>query len=272
MAKLRFEINGKKGRVEFPTFTRATSSFLSLLKEIAGAVPSGHDGRLAWYVDDLSANGSLVVEIHSQVKRRRKTQKTQPHDFSPAVAMSFLEGLENVERYGTSPPYLSQGGLQKMDRMLGLLKHNGAKGFTTTILGTDRKIRVGKKAIKNIAKLLPERRVEVGSVEGRIETITIHGSSRFVVYDALTRKGVTCQINQGTISVTEAKDALGRKVCVTGAVSLNERGEAVSVQAESLRVFKSFDELPKASELTGSDPGFTGDLSTKEYLRSIRSG
>jgi len=273
MAKLRFEINGKKGRVEFPTFTKATASFLALLNEIAGAVPSGADGRLSWYVDDLSANGSLLVEVHSQVQKRTKRQKGQPRDFSPDVAQSLVDGLENVEVHGTSPPYLSQGGLEKMNRLLGLLERNGAKGFTAGIPGIDREVRVGKKAVKNIAKLLPEKRSEIGSIEGRIEAINIHGKSRFVVYDSITKKGVTCRVDDSpSVSIDDIKDALGRKVCVSGVVSLNERSEVVSVRAQGLRVFRMASELPKASDLTGSDPHFTGDQSTEEYIRSIRSG
>jgi hypothetical protein len=43
------------------------------------------------------------------------------------------------------------------------------------------------------------------------------------------------------------------------------------VDVHHLRVLRPDSELPTIESLTGSRPNFTGDLSTEEYLREIRS-
>lgn len=270
MTRIRFEINGKKGHIALPTFTRATNSVLSILTEIGRAVPDNETGRLVWYIDDLSSNGSLAIELHASIRPKRTRRPIQPKDFSRAVAHSFVQGLENLETRGTSPPFLTQGGLEKMHRMLALLDGNGARGFTATLPDTRRHVKVGRAAAENLTKLLPARRTERGSVEGRLETISIHGAKRFVVYDSVTKKGVTCKIEDPMLE--EVKDALGCKVLVSGSVSINEKNEPVAVIVDRLRSFTPSDQLPRAVDLTGSDPEFTGGISTREYLRRARSG
>ncbi len=57
-----------------------------------------------------------------------------------------------------------------------------------------------------------------------------------------------------------------------GLISINVKNEPLKVSVGSIRVLGEGKRLPLASELTGSDPEFTGDLSTDEYIRSIRRG
>jgi hypothetical protein len=59
-------------------------------------------------------------------------------------------------------------------------------------------------------------------------------------------------------------------VNVAGVVQYNLRGEPARVKVEQIRVLRKREELPTPGPLTGVDPSFTGDLSTEEYLRTIR--
>ena len=49
-------------------------------------------------------------------------------------------------------------------------------------------------------------------------------------------------------------------------------GEPLRVEVERIRALRPREELPSIEELSGSDPDFTGGMSTEEYLRSIRVG
>lgn len=54
-----------------------------------------------------------------------------------------------------------------------------------------------------------------------------------------------------------------------------ERWIRRELYGSGIKILKALDETksrpPAASELTGSDPDFTGTLSTEEYIRSIRN-
>lgn len=270
VAKLRLEVNGDTNSISYPTFSNATSRFLQLLNEIARAVAVKGEGRVTWYVSGLSSDGSLSVELFSKLKPPKgATHKIR--DFAPDIANSFVAGFENIELHGVSPPYLSQNGIERLQGLLDLLHSNGAKGFTATAIDSKRSVRVSDKASETLNELLPTKHREIGSVEGRLETVTIRKSRKFIIYHSITKKGVTCYIEDDEVFET-AQANLGSRVAVFGDVSFNAKAEPVSIQVDRVRILADSASLPRAADLTGSDPDFTGDLSTDEYLRSIRSG
>jgi hypothetical protein len=274
MARVRFEIKADSTGVSFTTYNTANQKFLQLLRELDSAISGKSGGMVKWYIADLEKNGTLSLEIESRMKKppKRKRKRREIYDTAPTVAHSLVTGFENIEKRGISPPYLSEFGLQKLGDMMQLLHENGARGFIATAVDEHRSVEVTEKAANTLQELLPPRREEEGSVEGTLETVSVHGDKKFIVYDSLTKKGVTCIISRDDL-LERAKGVLGSKVAVSGIVHFNIKDEPVRITAVSdLRVFGHGKRLPRASELTGSDPDFTGDLSTDEYIESIRRG
>jgi hypothetical protein len=64
---------------------------------------------------------------------------------------------------------------------------------------------------------------------------------------------------------------LGRRIIASGKVCSNMKGEPLRVEAEEIKVLRRKEELPSIAALSGIDPHFTGELSTEEYIRSLRS-
>jgi hypothetical protein len=266
MARLRFEIRGEKSQVAFDTFTKATGNVVGILNELDRAISRRKGkGTLAWYVYDLSINGHLLIEVESRVRARRTGREEIP-DIGTEVASSLVTGFENVENRGISPPYLSESGLKKIQQMASLVRENGARGFVAEAL--NRFAEISQRAADNISQLLPIRRESIGAVEGRLEGISIHGRKKFIVYHSVTRKAINCVFAQDEF-LDEAIGALGKRVHVAGTVKRNIKGEPVTVDVQRLRILGD-GPLPSTGELTGYDPGFTGDLSTEEFIRRIR--
>jgi hypothetical protein len=112
---------------------------------------------------------------------------------------------------------------------------------------------------------------EFGSVEGKLETVSVHGKPRYVVYHGRTGKAVTCKID-GQQRLQGAIDLMGRRVNVAGRIHYNARGEPLRIDDGDIRPLRDDSQLPTTAELTGSDPNLTGKLSTAEYLEIIRGG
>jgi len=269
MSRLRFEINGDPSNISLNVYSLTTFKVVQLLRELDVAI-SGRGGMsLNWYVAALSKNGNLALEVESRLKAPARNKRPRA-DVSVAVAESFVTTFENIQNRGISPPYLSEYGLERLQAMMGLLHKNGASSFTATSMDQHRSVSVTEEAEKTLRQLLPPTRSYSGSVEGRLETVSVHGSKKFIVYHSLTRKAVTCTLDSDT-DLEIAKHALGRKVSVFGTISVNIKNEPLKVEVRSIRILGLDKRLPTAAELTGSDPNFTGDMSTDEYIRSIRS-
>jgi hypothetical protein len=280
MTRLRFEIEVASGGINLHTYTIATTRFLQLLREIDSAISGKGGGMVNWYVVDAKRNEgieedvttikNLAIEIESRLKPPPRRPRKPIRDTGPAVAKSFVTGFENIEHRGISPPYLSEFGLERLQDMMQLLHRNGARGFTAELIDEHRAVSVGPQAAKNLTELLPTRRTDEGSVEGTLETISVHKNRKLVIYDSLTGKGVTCLIENDDLFQL-ATASLGKKVIVSGKVFYNVKDEPLRIAVRSIRVLGT-KRLPTVAEITGSDPEFTGSLTTDEYIRSIRRG
>jgi hypothetical protein len=280
MARMKFEIAVAPSGINLQTYTIATTKFLQLLREIDSAISGKWGGMVNWYVVDAKRNEgidkeittiqNLTIEIESKLKPPPQRSRQPIRDTSQAVARSFVTGFENIEHRGISPPYLSEFGMARLQDMMQLLHRNGAKGFTAEVVDEKRAVAVTEKAAHTLRELLPARRVEEGSVEGTLETVSVHKNKKFIIYDSLTGKGVTCLINDDEL-LKLATNSLGKKVFVAGKVFFNIKDEPVRIEVRTLRVL-GVKKLPTVSEITGSDPEFTGSLTTDEYIRSIRRG
>lgn len=267
MAKLRFEIEGKPSGVALQSFVTASSNFLGLLREIDQVVSGRYLGSLRWYISALHSNGGLSVEVYSRLKPAQPKKQVDP-DLSKHVAVSLVTGFENVQERGISPPYLSHVGLGRLGNMLDVMARNGVKGYRTTDLETGQSVELSEKASDNMRSLLPIQRKTIGSVEGKLEAISIHNKKRFVVYDALTKKAINCDFNDKAM-LDEVKDVLGARVLVSGIVHWNAKSEAKRVDVDKIRTLGA-SQLPRTLALSGKYPEISDGLSTEEYIRSIR--
>jgi hypothetical protein len=270
MAKLRFEIEGEPGRVALASYLIATSHMQSWLRELDAAITGTYRGTLNWYVASLRSDQGLSIELASGMKPAPKRRKAAiPPDQSQQVAASFVTGLENLEQKGISPPYLSEDGLRRASAMFNALNRNGARGYKATAIDSGKDVEASHKAGDAIRQLLPVSRRYIGSVEGRLETISIHGKQRFIVYHARTNKAVTCRFDD--LDMHRLTGMFGERVAASGIIQSNIKGEPVRVQVDDLRVLGQ-GKLPTTDELAGSHPDFTDDMTTEEFTRYIRRG
>ena len=270
MARLRFEIKGDPDSVSLETYSQATHQVIGILRELDTAISRRSSGTLNWYISRLHNNGTLLLEVLSK-QRQLKRQMAGAADVSTEVATSFVTGLENIECHGTSPPYLTDTGMRKVQGMVSLIHKNGAKGFVASVPEVQQSVEVSEKAAKTISELLPAKTEALGSVEGRLEAISIHGGKKFVIYHSISKKAVNCHFEQEGI-MEKVLQSLGSRVIVSGEIFSNAKGEPVKVAVSGFGLIEGTGRIPTVAELTGSDPDFTGGLSTEDYIRSIRRG
>lgn len=262
MATLRLRITGQPRNITVRGFVAAIDNWLRILGDLDSAISGEPQGSLDWFVADLS-KGSLLVEVESRSRLEDK-------NVGPAVANAFITGMQEIEERGASPPYLSETGMLKMRQLVRIIGREGASGLEVQHM--DQSVEVSARASAAIDQLIRVQEHSIGSVEGRLETISIHGRRpKFIVYHGLTRKAITCKFVPGEW-LDRVKDALGRRVNAAGEVHYNVKGEPLRIELRDLRILREESELPSTSELGGSMPDLTGDTPTEEYIRSIRGG
>jgi hypothetical protein len=125
-----------------------------------------------------------------------------------------------------------------------------------------------REAGEKTGTLLGSAHQAIGSVIGRLEAISLHGTPRFNVYDALSQRPVKCEFTPRDLDTV--KDALGRCVVVAGIVYRNAAAQPLRVARPTLTILPLEEELPGVDEIVGADPDFTGGMSTEDYVRHLR--
>lgn len=269
MTTLRIDIAGNPKSIPFRYFLDVGNNSLAILSDLDPRFSHRSQGNVEWFMNDLSVNGALRIEVYSQVRKLRHKQLS---DVAPAVAGSFVEGFGMLEREGRSPRYFSMAGMARAMKMTSILGHNTARAIFAQVVDQQESVEITQTSVRNLRDLLPESYKAIGSVEGTLEAISIHKKPMFVVYEAMFGKAVSCRW-AGLEILNKLKESLGKRVRVQGLVSRNSRSEPRTVMlysASDLQVFGDDLEILPFRSLGGSDPDFTGDMSTEEFIREIR--
>ena len=260
MATLRFQIHGELGSITLTGFLAQIQDHLRLLQEYDVAISHETRATLEWLITDVST-GSLIVDTESRSTLLDK-------DYGLDVTEACFTGWERIEHEGSSPPYLSEEGMNAARRIVARIGKEGMTGVA--ISSPDRRVTITSRAAENLDQLLPAKDESLGSAEGTLETVSIHRGVRFMIYHSRTKKAIRCDIPQDSDLLEQAKKALGSRVLVAGLVHTNARGETVRVSAETLRILRETPALPSITSLGGKYADLTGDLTTEEYVRSLR--
>ncbi len=196
--------------------------------------------------------------------------RLEDEDFVPRVVQAYVRGVKQIEEEGIVPPYLTEKGVRGMGKMFRLITREGVTRLK--VWSPREEAVVSAKGVVHAGQLLTSRYTSLGSIEGRLETISLHGGSRFVVYHNITHRGISCKFPPGDEWLERVKSALGQRVNVSGVIHWNSRGEQVRVNVEDFRVLRSRSELPSIRSMAGKYPRLLGGKTTEEFLREVRGG
>lgn len=251
MTTITLKIEGPPGRVPADALASVLTESLKILKDL------GRRDSVTWYVTDLkidSALASLSAEDLDDAPRRLGTE--------------YVRGLRVVESGEALPASFSDTSLVRLRRMTKPLGKQGARYLDVSIgtNGTMETARATDRTAANVAVLRSPRSKALGSITGILDTISLRGRGRFQVVDPVSRRPVTCQFQ---VDRKEAvKNALEERVIVRGVIVRNAKGQPIRVEEAT------FDIAPPGRplvDLVGIDRGFTGGLSTGDYMERLTS-
>lgn len=108
-----------------------------------------------------------------------------------------------------------------------------------------------------------------GSIEGVVDQISIRGKNPSIgVQERLERRPLKCIIQRDNLQ--QAQLALGRRVIVTGAMSMNAASQAVKMMAETIDVLPVDSDLPTIRSIAGRFPGHIEGADPVDYVRALR--
>jgi hypothetical protein len=271
MTTLRIDIAGNPKSVPYRSFLDVANNSLAILGDLDPKFSHRSSGNTEWYMNDLRVNGALRIEVYSRV---RITRRKVLEDVSRQVADSFVHGFGTLEKQGRSPEFFTYYGLDRAEKMTRVIGTQGARAIVAQVLEEEAEVEITETSVRNLRELIPESYKAMGSVDGTLEAISIHNRTKpiFVVYESMFGKAVTCRFS-GLDIMGKVKESLGKRVRVRGMISRNSRSEPRQVMLftpHDLQVYGDDLKILPFKSLGGSDPDFTGDLTTEEFIKEIR--
>jgi hypothetical protein len=220
-------------------FVKGVSSFFGLITEVSDAV-AGQRGAVQWTVS--ARPGSVIIEF-----------KPQPVKVDAAVVTASVravrEGVELIARKPERPRYWSDAALKRAKELADIVEPTESGLGSLRIDGGPQGAEITRKMGEHVNTLIGVELRALGSIEGRLRTVTEGGGLHFVVQDAVTHNKVRCYIKDEDTEKILA--AFRRRVVVYGEIHYRRDRQPASINVERFRVLRDKNELPTADEVRG---------------------
>ncbi len=256
-------VEGRDGGVPADRFADVVLKALAVLRDLDAR--SSEDGKpvIHWNITKATTNSPLTLTFEAHVSPKA-------HDTSRGVVQSYLRGMRRLESGKGVPSDFGDDTLKEARTLLGLLDR-GVSRMEFSAPGEE-KVSPTLRSAALIDEFLSHRstyHMADTTIEGTLETVTIHGGEAFDVFDQLTRTRVRCMLVDGKLQ--DAINALGKRVSVSGRAKFNEKGRPLSIEVETIRILRDKTGIPSASDFEGEGKlDITGGIDSAEFVRRLR--
>ncbi len=261
-ARITFEVAARSdtGFVPVETFMSAVANLLEILKDVDISVSGKRKATLNWQISEISLHSPLLMTMVAE-------SDDDGIDIACEVVRASIHGLRQINenvRAGI-PPHFAAATLENAKKLVSVLNDGIAK---VAVIAPDMKpVMLTQHIAAHVDELIAPSYEEVGTVEGMLETISVHGKLSGNLYDVLTEERITC-IFTSDEQMQRAHGAFRGRVAVSGVIRYAGSGKPISIRVEEVLGFPEQLKLPKFKDLEGID--LTGELSPMEYVRSLR--
>ena len=230
----------------------------------------GGETVLDWQIVELSHSSPATVVLEPVIPSgdTDAAEDTRgPEDIRESVVERFFLYQDSLTNAAEAPDEMDRATLLAFKDLNNYARH---RRIEVTISNGEAAVEVKGDVSAVIDQILSPKTTALGTIDGRLEYLNIHGGRRvFRIYPVAGPDHVDCHFSSGQLS--EAGDAIGRKVRVVGEITYLERAPfPSSIKVESFEPLPADDELPTLMDIRGIAPDMT-ELQSEIFVRSIRN-
>jgi hypothetical protein len=239
------------GEITLSTFAKAMNHFTDLIDELTNEV--GEKAEIEWEINKLESGSATAVIIgrsHNEfaVEKIIQAYEVIGRSITENKPIPYNEKIANATRAITQ---VINGKVKSVEF--------GTEDYQTVIN-------------KSLVDQMPEEKeFSFGTVTGRVETLSKHGRMRFVLYDKLFDKAVTCYLaeNQEKLLL----DAWDKDITVAGKV-YRDFTTGRPYQVRDVNYVEKKKKSPPGSfmKAQGIIPWKEGEEKPEEIIRRFRDG
>ena len=236
--RIGFSLTGEDIPVD--AFRDASKALSGLISELDISI-SGSASR-KWRIADLST-GSANLSIFPNLQ----------DEASALMISSALSGVALIDKGAEYPTFFTDKALLKAKEFASIINGEVERVaiFGNPGKGKTQRVQITQRVSAHVDQLIGTSTIVSGEIEGTLETLTIHNSTEFSIYEAISYQRVRCVCDRKMLDELADPARLGRRIAVEGEIRFNVRGEPTSVKVKNYRVLRNADELPQAKDIRG---------------------
>jgi len=222
-------------------FKKAAQAFADLIIQITDDV--AQDGaKPLWNISVRSGSSVFVARPVPDAATKVKAK---------ATIRALRAGFTRLDKGHVDVPHFTFQALSAARDLSSLRAKVGTVGITTIEFsnGVGKPVSVTAKIADVIKKSVSGNHHAYGSIEGKLQTISDRGGFQFVVFDALSDKGVNCFVPQERFP--QAHNAFGKRVRVEGEINYDQEGKPLSIKVAEIKIFRDPKDLPSIQSFKG---------------------
>lgn len=257
--KLRIQIEGSDGKLDFTAFSKVVNNTIGLLRGINAQIVQSSPADLRWRVTSMSMKSPAVLEIEGVAGKKSAAPRV--------VIDDLISGLEMLDESASKPMHFSDDVLGKAKSLVSVLDF-GVQSISFSSNG--RTVTPTQHSAANVDALLShgESYTTDTEIEGKLDTVSVHEGSEFVIYDGLTGRPTRCVFDQDDFD--RVIELLGDRVYVYGSVRYSRKHEPLSMTVERFEKAPEQDELPAIEDLHRAGVNITGGDDPADFIRGLR--
>jgi hypothetical protein len=224
-------------------FKKAAQAFADLLIQITDEVAK--DGaKPSWNISVRSGSSIFVAKPVAAADPRTKKRAKE-------TIRVLRSGISRLSRGSVNIPHFNFQALSAARELSSLKAKPGTAGITMIRLanGDGKSVEVTPRVADVVKKSFSGEHRAYGSIEGKLQTMSARGGFQFVVFDALTDKGVNCFVPEEKFNL--AHNAFGRRVRVEGEINYDKQSRPLSIHVSDIKVFRELKDLPPVDAFLG---------------------
>ncbi len=223
-------------------FAAAIQAMVGLVKAVGDTLTEGRGGAVRWVIQDLRG-GSAFLEA---------TPELLDDSISDAQVVEMLtaagNGLKLLDTTAERPPHFSDAALREAKRLAEILNEADI-GVSTARFGSIA-IQPSKRIAGNVDELISGRQKSIGTIEGRLVTLTTRGDRPIFFVEDRARK-LRVQCNFGEEIFDRVVHAFNRRVSVRGTIWSRPDGVPQLIDVAHFELLQEDADLPSARDVRG---------------------
>jgi hypothetical protein len=273
--RITLQIEGvaeEKGHVTLSAFLSQLEAVKAALKQTERIITGEEEASVYYRIIDLRHTSPATVVLEAVPFSSRpqwkpkKRASTIREDYSRPVVRRFFHSLRGIREKKERP---ERSDLQLLQAYRNLSASLQKDVSSVKLTDSDETVDIDRRFQAAIDDIIGPDELLEGTVNGTLERLNLHNTTRFDIFPTIGPKQVTCDFKPELKANVIA--AVDRYISVTGKLRYKRlENFPYAINAERIEILPPEDELPTLLDIRGIAPNFTEGKNALEFLKELR--